>query len=128
MTLNIPISCPGGNEILPLSSCSKDINVHLRQFFVAQSCASFEKEFIPACVDLFDEGGHDFTSCPELRDQLGDKFRASINRKGKWERGINLRMSKEIKRNWNVVVPQCWSRYYTLFHCPLNRLICFHKL
>ena len=30
---------PGGNEILPLSSCSKDTNAHLRQIFVAQTCA-----------------------------------------------------------------------------------------
>ena len=124
---NIPISYPGGNEILPLSSCSKDINAHLRQIFVAQTCASFEKELIPARVGLFDEGGHDFTICPEHRDQLGVKFRASINKsQGKVGEGLNLRMSIEIKRNWNVVVPQCWS---TLFLCPLNHsLICFHKL
>ena len=78
---NIPIRYPGGNEILPLRSCSKDINAHLRQIFVAQTCASFEKELIPACVGLFDEGGHDFTICPaEHRDQLGVKFRASINK------------------------------------------------
>ena len=77
---NIPISYPGGNEILPLSSCSKDINAHLRQIFVAQTCASFEKELIPARVGLFDEGGHDFTICPEHRDQLGVKFRASIKK------------------------------------------------
>ena len=106
---NNPISYPGGNEILPLSSCFKDINAH-RQIFLAQTCASFEKELIPARVGLFDEGGHDFTICPKHRDQLGVKFRASVNRKEKWERGINLRMSKEIKRKWNVVVPQCWSR------------------
>ena len=124
---NIPIRYPGGNEILPLSSCSKDINAHLRQIFVAQTCASFEKELIPARVGLFDEGGHDFTICPEHQDQLGVKFRASINKsQGKVGEGLNLRISIEIKRNWNVVDPQCWS---TLFHCPLNHsLICFHKL
>ena len=85
----IPIRYPGGNENLPLSSCSKaredpllskDINAHLRQIFGAQTCASFEKELIPARVGLFDEGGHDFTICPEHRDQLGVKFSASINK------------------------------------------------
>ena len=87
---NIPISYPGGNEILPLISCSKDINAHLRHIFVAQTCASLEKELIPKRVDLFDEGGHDFTICLKHWDQLGVKFRELINRKGKWERGINL--------------------------------------
>ena len=91
---NIPNSCPGGNEILPLSSCSKDINAHIRQIFVAQTCASFEQELIPACVGLFDEDGHDFTICPEHRDQLGVKFRASINRKGKWD-PANVQRNKE---------------------------------
>ena len=72
--------------------------------------ANLKAYILPARMGLFDEGGHDFTICPKHRDQLGIKFRASINRKEKWERGINLRMSKEIKRKWNVVVPQCWSR------------------
>ena len=103
---NIPRSYPGGNEILLLSSCSKDINSHLRLIFEAQTCASFKKELIPARVGLFDEGGHDFTICPEHGDQLCVNFRASINHEGKWERGLNLRTSKEIKRNWDVVVPQ----------------------
>ena len=76
----IPISYPGGNEILPLSSCFKDINDYLRQIFAAKTSASFEKELIPARVGLFDEGGHDFKICPEHRDQLGVSFRASINK------------------------------------------------
>ena len=64
-------------------------------------------------MGLFDEGVRDFTICSKHRDQLGVKFKTSIkcqhplhgNRKGKRERGVNLRMSKEIKCKWNVVVP-----------------------
>ena len=102
-----------GNELLPLSSCSRDITAHLRQISVAKCCVSSEKELILARVGLFGEDGRDFTICPKHRDELGVKFWTSIkcqhplhgNRKGKRERGINLRMSKEIKRKWNVVVP-----------------------
>ena len=102
-----------GNELLPLSSCSRDISAHLRQISVSQTSVSSEKELILARVGLFDESSRDFTICPKHRDKLGVKFNASIkcqhplhgNRKGKRERGINLRMSKEIKNKWNVVVP-----------------------
>ena len=102
-----------GNELLPLSSCSRDISAHLRQISVSHQSVSSEKELILARVGLFDESGRDFTICPKHRDKLGVKFNASIkcqhplhgNRKGKRERGINLRMSKEIKSYWNVVVP-----------------------
>ena len=102
-----------GKELLPLSSCSKDINAHLRQISVAQTGVSSEKELILARVGLFDEDGRDFTICPKHRDQLGVKFKASIkcqhplhgNCKGKRERGVNMRISKEIKIKWNVVVP-----------------------
>jgi len=105
--------CQGGNELLPLSSCARDRSSHLRQISVAHTRVSSEKELILARVGLFDEASLDFTICPRHRDQLGVKFRASIkcqhplhgNRKGKRERGINLRISKEIKRKWNVVVP-----------------------
>ena len=65
------------------------MNAHLRQTFAAKSCASFEKELIPARVGLLDEGGHDFTICPEHRDQLGVSFRVSINKsQGKVGEGL----------------------------------------
>ena len=92
-----------GNELLPLSSCSRDISAHLRQISVSQTSVSSEKELILARVGLFDESSRDFTIsiCPKHRDKLGVKFNASIkcqhplhgNRKGKRERGVNLRMS-----------------------------------
>ena len=67
-----------GNELLPLSSCSREINAHLRQISVAQSSVSSEKELILARVGLFDEDGRDFTICRKHRDQLGvDKMSAS---------------------------------------------------
>lgn len=112
-----------GNELLPLSSCSRDISAHLRQISVSQTSVSSEKELTLARVGLFDEGGRDFTICPKHRDQLGVKFKASIkcqhplhgNRKGKRERGVNLRMSKEIKSKWNVVVPVGAGKMLCLF-------------
>ena len=102
-----------GNELLPLSSCSRNLSAHLRQISASHKSVSSEKELILARVGLFDESGHDFTVCPKHRDKLGVKFNASIkcqrplhgNRKGKRKRGVNLRMSKEIKSKWNVVVP-----------------------
>ena len=94
-----------GNELLPLSSCSRDVSAHLRQISVSHKSVTSEKELILARVRLFDESGRDFTICPKHRDKLGVKFNASIkcqhplhgNRKGKRERGVNLRMSKKIK-------------------------------
>ena len=78
---------------------------------------------ILARVGLFDEDGRDFTICQKHRDQLGVKFKASIkcqhplhgNCKGKRERGVNMRMSKEIKSKWNVVVPVGAGKTLCLF-------------
>lgn len=136
-----------GNELLPLSSCSRDISAHLRQVSVSQTSVSSEKELILARVGLFDEGGRDFTICPKHRDKLGVKFKASIkcqhplheNRKGKRERGVNLRMSKEIKIKWNVVVPVGAGKTLCLFILPrlfessysknsYHEYICFQEL
>ena len=112
-----------GSELLPLNSCSRDVSAHLRQVSVSRTSVSSEKELILARVGLFDEGGIDFTICPKHRDQLGVKFKASIkcqhplheNRKGKRERGVNLRMSKEIKMKWNVIVPVGAGKTLCLF-------------
>ena len=87
-----------GNELLPLSSCSRDRNDHLRQISVVQTSVYSEKELILARVGLFDEDGRDFTICLKHRDQLGVKFKASIkcqhplrgSCKGKRERGVSL--------------------------------------
>lgn len=106
-----------------LWALARDISAHLRQISVSQTSVSSEKELILARVGLFDEGGRDFTICPKHRDQLGVKFKASIkcqhplhgNRKGKRERGVNLRMSKEIKTKWNVVVPVGAGKLLCLF-------------
>ena len=136
-----------GNELLPLSSCSRDISAHLRQVSVSQTSVSSEKELILARVGLFDEGGRDFTICPKHRDKLVVKFKASIkcqhplheNRKGKRERGVNLRMSKEIKIKWNVVVPVGAGKTLCLFILPrlfessysknsYHEYICFQEL
>lgn len=86
-----------GNELLPLSSCCRDISAHLRQISVSHQSVSSERELILARVGLFDESGRDFTICPKHRDKLAVKFNASIkcqhplhgNRKGKRERGVS---------------------------------------
>jgi len=73
-----------------------------------------EKELILARAGLFDDSdGRDFTICPKHRAELGVRFRPSMkcqhplhgNRRRKVERGINLKMAKEIKAKWNAVVP-----------------------
>ena len=86
-----------GNELLPLSSCSRDVSAHLQQISVSHQSVSSEKELSLARAGLFDESGRDFTICPKHWDKLGVKFNASIkcqhplhgNRKGKRERGVS---------------------------------------
>ena len=80
---------------------------------VSQTCVPSEKKLIVAHVGLFGDSGSDFTICPKHRAELGVRFRPLTkcqhplhgNRRRKVERGINLKMAKEIKAKWNTVVP-----------------------
>lgn len=99
---------------MPLDSCGDNVKDHLRKVNVSQTCVSSEKELILARAGLFSESdGRDFTICPKHRAELGVRFRPSMkcqhplhgNRRRKVERGINLKMAKEIKTKWNIVVP-----------------------
>ena len=99
---------------MPLSSCADDVREHLREVKVSQTCVASEKELILARTGLFgDSDGRDFTICPKHRVELGVRFRPSMkcqhplngNRRRKVERGINLKLAKEIKAKWNIVVP-----------------------
>ena len=99
---------------MPLSSCADDVREHLREVKVSQTCVASEKKLILARAGLFsDSYGRDFTICPKHRVELGVRFRPSMkcqhplhgNRGRKVERGINLKMAKEIKARWSVVVP-----------------------
>ena len=75
-----------------------------------QSCVTFERELILAREGLFDEKGEDMVFCPKHRALLGVKYCPSRKcqhplhgcRKGKVSRGVNLKMSKEIKEIWDV--------------------------
>ena len=99
---------------MPLSSCADDVREHLREVKVSQTCVGSEKELILACAGLFcDSDGRDFTIYPKHRVELGVRFRPSmkcqhplhVNWRRKVETGINLKMAKEIKAKWNIVVP-----------------------
>ncbi|CAH3020126.1 unnamed protein product [Porites evermanni] len=105
---------PGRQQLIPLNSCADVIKEHLRDVDVSQSCVGSEKKLILARVGLFeDDDGRDFTICPKHRAVLGVRFRPSKkcqhplhgNRKGKGDRGVNLKTAKEIKEKWNTVVP-----------------------
>ena len=105
---------PGRQQLIPISSCADDVREHLREVRVSQTCVASEKELILARAGLFgDSDGRDFTICPKHRVELGVRFRPLIkcqhplhgNRRRKVERGINLKMAKEIKPKWNIVVP-----------------------
>ena len=105
---------PGRQQLLPLDSCADNVKDHLRKVKVSQTCVQSEKELILARAGLFSESdGRDFTICPKHRAELGVRFRPSMkcqhplhdNRRRKVERGINLKMVKEIKAKWNIVVP-----------------------
>ena len=104
---------PGHTRILPLSACTGNVRAHLRQLSVAQSCVASEKELILARAGLFDEDGTTLTICPRHRDELGKHWKRLNkckhplhgNRKRKPERGANLKLSKEIKEKWGVLVP-----------------------
>ena len=105
---------PGRQQLVPLSSCVDSIKEHLRDVKVSQTGVASEKELILAGVGLFDDSdGRDFTICPKHRAELGVRFRPTTkcqhplhgNQRRKVEKGINLKMAKEIKAKWNTVVP-----------------------
>ncbi|XP_073238611.1 uncharacterized protein [Porites lutea] len=104
---------PDRTQFFPLNSCVSDVRAHLRELQTTQSCVASERELILARVGLFDEEGKDMVICPKHRVLLGAKYCPSRKcqhplhgrRKGKVSRGVNLKMSKEIKETWDVLVP-----------------------
>ena len=114
---------------MPLSSCEDSVREHLREVKVSQTCVASEKELILARAGLFgDSDGRDFTICPKHRVELGVRFRPSVkcqhplhgNRRRKVERGINLKIAKEIKAKWNIVVPVGAGKFRLHFMYSLN--------
>ena len=104
----------GRQQLVPLSSFVEGIKDHLRDVKVSQTSVAFEKELILARVGLFDASdGRDFTICPKHPAELGVRFRPTTkcqqplhgNQRREVERGINLKMAKEIKARWNTVDP-----------------------
>ena len=107
-------SSPGRQRLIPLTSCTDTIKEHLRDVNVSHRCVSSEKELILARVGLFEGSeGHYSTVCTKHRTRLGVRLRPSTkcqhplhgNRRGKVERGVNLKMAREVKAKWNTVVP-----------------------
>ena len=104
---------PGRTQLMPMSLCTVSTRQHLRELKVPATSVT-EKQLILARIGLFSEdAGQDFTICPKHRAHLGVRFRPSTkcghplhgNRRRKPDRGINFKMAREIKENWNVVVP-----------------------
>ena len=64
-------------------------------------------------VGLFGSEGHYSTVCPKHRARLGVRLTPSTkcqhplhgNQRGKVERGVNLKMAREVKAKWNTVFP-----------------------
>ena len=105
---------PRRQHFIPLNSCADGIKAHLRDVNVSQTYVVSEKKLILARVGLFeDDDGRDFTICSKHRAVLGVRFRPSKkrqhplhgSRKGKGDRGVNLKTAKAIKGKWNTVVP-----------------------
>ena len=111
-TCDVSTRYPARTQSFPLNSCVSDVKAHLRKLQTSQSCVASERELILACVGLFDEEGEDMVICPKHRALLGVKYCSSRKcqhplhggRKGKVSRGVNLKMSKEIKETWHVLV------------------------
>ena len=101
---------PYRTQFFPLNSCVSDVKAHLRELQTTQSCVASERELI---LGLFDEKGEDMVICPKHRALLGVKYCLSRKcqypllgrRTGKVSRGVNLKMSKEMKETWDVLVP-----------------------
>ena len=82
-----------------------DVNVNVK-VKVSQTCVASEKELILARAGLFGySDSRDFTICPKHRAELAVRFRPLMKcqhplhgiRRRKVEKGINLKMAKEIK-------------------------------
>ena len=108
----ISLRWPWRQQLLPLSSCVDSIKEHLRD--VSQTSVASEKEPILARVGFFDDSDRrSFASCPKHRAEFGVRFRPTTkcqhplrgNQRQKAERGINLKMAKEIKARRNTVFP-----------------------
>ena len=64
--------CPGVKEFFPLTSCKKDIMLHLRTIKVGQTKLPTEKkDLIRIRTGHFREDGANMTTCPAHRAELG---------------------------------------------------------
>ena len=61
----------GVGEYFPLTSCHKDIRVHLRTVNVSQTSILTEKDLILAHSGHFEEEGLGMAVCPKHRAELG---------------------------------------------------------
>ena len=104
---------PHLKKYVPLVSCKRDITSHLTQLKVARLSVKSERELILARAGLFTEEREDMTICPLHRATLGLQWRPTRKcnhplhglKINKPERGITLKMSKEITLIWHVLVP-----------------------
>ena len=110
---DISTEYPDRTQFFSLNSCVSDVKAHLRGLQTTQSCVASERELILARVGLFDEKSEDKIICPKHRALLEVTYCPSRKcqhplhgyHKGKVSRGVNLKMSKEIKEIWDVLVP-----------------------
>ena len=104
-------------EIIPIPSCTRDVRMHLKNVKVASSSVLSEGELILLRAGIFDADGEGMTVCPKHRDCLGLSWRPSrickhplhhdvaCGKKLKCDRGVSKKVSIEVKRRWNTILP-----------------------
>ena len=101
-------------EFIPITSCNRDITLHLKRVKLASSSVSSESELILLRAGFFNADAQDKTVCPKHRDLLGLSWRPSRvcnhplhekRKTKKCDRGVSKQMSLEIYERWKTFVP-----------------------
>ena len=108
---------PVMKEMIPIPSCSRDVTMHLKSVKVSSSSVVSEGELILLRAGIFDDDGKGMTVCPKHRECLGVYWRPSrlckypfhrdgaSRTKAKCDRGVSKKLSIEVKRKWNSLLP-----------------------
>jgi len=116
-------SMPGVEEYCGLSSCSKDVTAHLRQYKASSKGVNFEWQVILARVGKFEvlnleKCPAQLTVCPLHRANLGIYWKPKHNcqhpqhkTKAKAIRGVTFDVSRSLQKQFGILIPIGSSKF-----------------
>ena len=120
--LKTPCGCsnhyPSAQDLIPITECTRNVYAHLRRVGLSTREDTIEWKLILERCGFFEpQADHDwreFLICPLHRDQLGAYWKDSNTckhplhgeaGKKKAERSVSSKMSREIYKKWNILIP-----------------------